>query len=195
MPGDHSVRTDCNIERVTLVLCGLDDGVARITLNRPEALNAWTPELGRDLLAAVRRASEDPGARALRITGAGRAFSAGADVKSPRETLPNGDPDLSAPPTRDLQPDRDDRACHTQARDRGGQRGRGWARVLAGPRLRPDCGGGVGLLSAGVRTPRGHPPTAGLHFTSASGPARARAAELMMLWDRPHAGEALEWGW
>jgi 2-(1,2-epoxy-1,2-dihydrophenyl)acetyl-CoA isomerase len=70
---------------------------AWIELDRPEALNAWTPEMGRQLLAAVNRASADPSLRAVLISGAGRAFSAGADVKNPRELLPDGTPDL---PTR-----------------------------------------------------------------------------------------------
>ncbi|MGH2938446.1 MAG: enoyl-CoA hydratase-related protein [Solirubrobacterales bacterium] len=71
------------------------DGVARITMDRPDALNAWTPELGRELLDALRTAAVDPGVRAVLVTGAGRAFSAGADVKVPREITADGEPDLS----------------------------------------------------------------------------------------------------
>jgi 2-(1,2-epoxy-1,2-dihydrophenyl)acetyl-CoA isomerase len=78
-----------------VVLYELRDGVAHITLNRPEALNAWTPELGRELLAAVERAAADDAVRALLIRGAGRAFSAGADVKNKREVTADGAPDLS----------------------------------------------------------------------------------------------------
>jgi 2-(1,2-epoxy-1,2-dihydrophenyl)acetyl-CoA isomerase len=70
-------------------------GVSRITLDRPDALNAWTPELGRELLDALRTAATDPNVRAVLVTGAGRAFSAGADVKVPREITADGDPDLS----------------------------------------------------------------------------------------------------
>lgn len=71
------------------------DGLARIELHRPDALNAWTPAMGTELLDAVRRASADDAVRAVLVTGAGRAFCAGADVKNPRETTPDGDPDLS----------------------------------------------------------------------------------------------------
>jgi 2-(1,2-epoxy-1,2-dihydrophenyl)acetyl-CoA isomerase len=71
------------------------DGVARIELHRPEALNAWTPQLGRELLAALEHAGHDGAVRAMLITGAGRAFSAGADVKNPRELTPDGEADLS----------------------------------------------------------------------------------------------------
>jgi 2-(1,2-epoxy-1,2-dihydrophenyl)acetyl-CoA isomerase len=72
------------------------DGVRWIELNRPEALNAWTPELGRALLAAVRDASADSTVRSILFSGAGRAFSAGADLNVPRELTESGDPDLSS---------------------------------------------------------------------------------------------------
>lgn len=71
------------------------DAVAHIELHRPTSLNAWTAGMGRELLAAVRRATADPEARSGLITGAGAAFSAGADVKDKRELTPAGDPDLS----------------------------------------------------------------------------------------------------
>lgn len=53
--------------------CGQADGVAHIELHRPQALNAWTPAMGRELLDAVRRASADPGVRSVLITGAAPA--------------------------------------------------------------------------------------------------------------------------
>src|SRR5215475_9327245 len=56
-------------------------GVATITLNRPERLNAWTPVMGRELILAFRAADRDPEIRALVLTGAGRAFCAGADME------------------------------------------------------------------------------------------------------------------
>ena len=66
-------------ETVDLVLD--EAGVATITLNRPQALNAWNRRLGIDLLAAIRAVSDDPAARAVVVTGAGRAFSSGADLR------------------------------------------------------------------------------------------------------------------
>jgi 2-(1,2-epoxy-1,2-dihydrophenyl)acetyl-CoA isomerase len=59
----------------------LSGGAATIELNRPDALNAWNKQFGEDLLAALQRAAEDDAVRAVRITGAGRAFSSGADLK------------------------------------------------------------------------------------------------------------------
>ena len=65
----------------SVLLCSIDEGVATITLNRPEARNA----LGTDLTPALRRmiamAGEDPEVGAVLITGAGSAFCAGGDVK------------------------------------------------------------------------------------------------------------------
>ncbi|MDQ3723363.1 MAG: enoyl-CoA hydratase-related protein [Actinomycetota bacterium] len=54
---------------------------AIIRLNRPEALNAWNNQLGLELLDAVRRVAEDDDVRAVCVTGSGRAFSSGADLR------------------------------------------------------------------------------------------------------------------
>jgi enoyl-CoA hydratase/carnithine racemase len=59
----------------------VDDGIATVTLNRPEKLNAWTPIMGGDLVDAFRTADRDGGVRAVLFTGSGeRAFCAGADM-------------------------------------------------------------------------------------------------------------------
>ena len=57
------------------------EGAATIELNRPEVLNAWNAQLGDDLRAAVEQAAADETVRAVMITGAGRAFSSGADLR------------------------------------------------------------------------------------------------------------------
>jgi 2-(1,2-epoxy-1,2-dihydrophenyl)acetyl-CoA isomerase len=59
-----------------------DDGVATITLDRPEAKNALTIEMRDDLLAAVRASRSDPNVRAVLLTGAGDAFCAGMDLRA-----------------------------------------------------------------------------------------------------------------
>jgi 2-(1,2-epoxy-1,2-dihydrophenyl)acetyl-CoA isomerase len=56
--------------------------VLLLTLNRPEKLNAWHPGMGRTLMAAISEANEDPAIGAIVMTGAGRAFCAGADVSA-----------------------------------------------------------------------------------------------------------------
>ena len=59
----------------------LDDGVMTLTMNRPEARNALSGEMGAALSEAVERAAHDPAVRVLVLTGAGGAFCAGGDVK------------------------------------------------------------------------------------------------------------------
>jgi enoyl-CoA hydratase/carnithine racemase len=67
-----------SFEQITLEV---SDGVATVTLNRPEKLNAWTPVMGRELSEAFRAVDRDPEVRVAIFTGAGeRAFCAGADM-------------------------------------------------------------------------------------------------------------------
>jgi 2-(1,2-epoxy-1,2-dihydrophenyl)acetyl-CoA isomerase len=63
------------------VLYDVAGGVATITLNRPDAYNALNLALARDLFHATLEADENPAVRCVVITGAGRAFCAGGDVK------------------------------------------------------------------------------------------------------------------
>src|ERR1700679_3483371 len=74
------------------------DGAATVELNRPQALNAWNHQFGRDLLAAMRQVADDDAVRAIVITGAGRAFSSGADLKdvSGGRLTPSGRPDVQS---------------------------------------------------------------------------------------------------
>ena len=59
------------------------DGIATITLNRPEALNAWSQELAAEFVAAVNDSKQDNDVKVVILTGAGeKAFSAGADIKA-----------------------------------------------------------------------------------------------------------------
>jgi enoyl-CoA hydratase/carnithine racemase len=64
------------------VLVDVDAGVAVLTLNRPEHLNAYTADMGALLSRAYRDCDEDDDVRAIVITGAGRAFCAGADFSA-----------------------------------------------------------------------------------------------------------------
>ncbi|WP_158885324.1 enoyl-CoA hydratase-related protein [Amycolatopsis anabasis] len=68
------------------------DGVRTLTLNRPKAYNSLTVELKERLLAALREAAADTGVRAVVLTGAGKAFCAGQDLKEHVGLLQAGDP-------------------------------------------------------------------------------------------------------
>src|SRR5437763_3777085 len=62
-----------------VVLYEVQEGVAQITLNRPDALNAWVPELGRAYFDRLEEADSSPDVRVIVVTGAGRGFCAGVD--------------------------------------------------------------------------------------------------------------------
>ena len=70
------------------------DRVATITLNRPERLNALSPELMRELLAALTEVENDGESRCLLLTGAGRGFCSGADLADDSIMREGGPPDL-----------------------------------------------------------------------------------------------------
>jgi enoyl-CoA hydratase/carnithine racemase len=63
------------------IIYEVDDPVATITLSRPESLNAWTNTIDREIREAIDTAVADPAVVAIVVTGAGRAFCAGADMK------------------------------------------------------------------------------------------------------------------
>src|ERR1700733_2817120 len=65
----------------------LDDRILTITLNRPDRLNAWTPVMGRELIAALDDADADDEVRVVVFTGAGRGYCAGADLAGGGETF------------------------------------------------------------------------------------------------------------
>ena len=64
------------------VLYDVADRVATVTLNRPAKLNAWTPTMEAEVHQALAEAEKDDGVRVIVLTGAGRAFCAGADMKN-----------------------------------------------------------------------------------------------------------------
>ena len=68
------------------VTYAVQDGIATITLSRPDAYNALNLTMGRDLFHATLEADEDRAVRCVVITGAGRAFCAGGDVKDFADT-------------------------------------------------------------------------------------------------------------
>ena len=62
----------------------------KLELNRPERLNALSDELAGQLLALLQEVAEDPSVRSVLITGAGRAFCGGADIRQPSLTARPG---------------------------------------------------------------------------------------------------------
>ena len=68
--------------------------VGRLTLNRPETLNAWTAQFGSELKQAVEREAAQDSVRAVLVTGAGRGFSSGADLKAGFDPAEDGMPNI-----------------------------------------------------------------------------------------------------
>ncbi len=69
------------------VLCEIEAGIAQLTLNRPERMNAFTPQMGAELVRLFKQLDDDDTVRAIVVTGAGRAFCAGADLGGGEQTF------------------------------------------------------------------------------------------------------------
>jgi 2-(1,2-epoxy-1,2-dihydrophenyl)acetyl-CoA isomerase len=164
-----------------------------IELARPESLNAWDAALGEELLAAVRRAEGDPEVRAVVITGAGRAFSSGADLRAGFETTPDGHPDLWTALTERYHP------IITGVRTLP----KPVVAAVNGPAVGIGCSLALAcdlvvaaesayFLLAFVNI--GLVPDGGSSVLVPERAGFARAAEMAMLGERVGARQALEWG-
>jgi 2-(1,2-epoxy-1,2-dihydrophenyl)acetyl-CoA isomerase len=167
---------------------------AKLELNRPDRMNAWDTRLGLDLKAAIQAVAADPDVRAVQITGAGRAFSSGADIK-----------DSAAGQTQDGHPD-----VYSVLTDR-------YHPIVTGIREMPKpviaavngAAAGIGLslalacdlvlaaesayfLLAFVNI--GLVPDGGSSLLVPSRIGFSRATELAMLGERLAAAKALDWG-
>jgi enoyl-CoA hydratase/carnithine racemase len=69
------------------LLYAVEDGVATVTLNRPEKLNAFNTQMMQDMIAAFDETDRDDAVRVVIVTGAGRAFCAGADLSAGAQTF------------------------------------------------------------------------------------------------------------
>jgi enoyl-CoA hydratase/carnithine racemase len=69
------------------LLYSVEDGIATITLNRPDKLNAFNTQMMKDMIAAFDATDADDNVRAVIVTGAGRAFCAGADLSAGAQTF------------------------------------------------------------------------------------------------------------
>jgi 2-(1,2-epoxy-1,2-dihydrophenyl)acetyl-CoA isomerase len=173
----------------------LIDGAATVELNRPQALNAWNRQLGEDLLTALSSVAENDTVRAVRITGAGRAFSSGADLRdiSGDDLTPEGRPNVYGVLTERYHP-----IMHA-------------IREMGKPVVAAVNGGAVGIgcslalccdlvvaaesayfLLAFVNI--GLVPDGGSSLFVPTRVGMARAAEMAMLGERVPATQALEWG-
>ncbi len=173
----------------------LENAAATIRLNRPQALNAWNAQFGEDLLAVLRRCGEDDAVRAIVITGAGRGFSSGADLKdiSGGETTPNGRPDVYTTLTERYHPIM--RAIRevpkpVVASVNGPAVGIGCSLALCCDLI--VASESAYFLLAFVNI--GLVPDGGSSLFVPSRVGMARASELAMLGERLEAPRALEWG-
>src|SRR3954453_5484723 len=69
-------------EATEVVQRRVEDGVAVLTLNRPDRLNAWIPAMQRRYFDLLQEAADDPSVRVIVVTGAGRGFCAGGDMSA-----------------------------------------------------------------------------------------------------------------
>jgi len=173
----------------------LTDGVATVQLSRPETLNAWNQQFGKDLLAALRRASQDEAVRAVLIEGAGRAFSSGADLKdiSGGETTADGRPDIYKTLTERYHPIMvaiREMPKPVVASVRGAAVGIGCSLALCCDLI--VAGQSAYFLLAFVNI--GLVPDGGSSLFVPTRVGMARATELAMLGERLPAERALQWG-
>src|SRR2546423_7248653 len=87
-----------------VLLSGRHDAVLTLTINRPDALNALNRETTRALTTAFEAAARDPEVGAIIVTGAGRAFCAGADLREVAARAQAGETDLGGGPRADYAP-------------------------------------------------------------------------------------------
>jgi enoyl-CoA hydratase/carnithine racemase len=111
-----SLETSVNYQQIGYAL---DEGLLTITLNRPEQLNAFTPQMAAELIDAFERASCEDAVRAVIVTGAGKAFCAGMDLAAPGNVF--GLDESLAPTLADMRERLDDPAIVHGVRDTGGR--------------------------------------------------------------------------
>jgi enoyl-CoA hydratase/carnithine racemase len=103
------------------ILYDVTDNILTITLNRPEKLNAFTPTMMAEMVDAFDRADADDNVRAIIVTGAGRAFCAGADLSAGPRAFDRGARDDQPERRPPLRPDGEIDWSHESARDGGGR--------------------------------------------------------------------------
>ena len=168
-------------------------GAAKLELNRPDRMNAWNAQLARDLLDALTGAREDPGVRAVLLTGAGRAFSSGADLKESQSPDESGPHDLYSVLTQRYHPlilGIREMPKPVVAAVNGAAAGIGLSLALACDLV--IAAESAYFLLAFVNI--GLVPDGGSSLLVPSRVGFARAAEMAMLGERIAARQAREWG-
>jgi len=166
---------------------------AKIVLNRPERMNAWSSGLSDDLLTVLRDVQSDDGVRAVLLTGAGKAFCAGADLKEGADQALAGKLDTYAVLTRWYHP------IVTAIRQmpkpvvtavNGPAAGAGLSLALAGDLVVAAESAYFVLAFVGI----GLVPDGGASLFVPSRVGFARAAEMALLGEPVPAAKAVDWG-
>jgi 2-(1,2-epoxy-1,2-dihydrophenyl)acetyl-CoA isomerase len=167
--------------------------VGRLTLNRPQSLNAWTPQLGLELRTIIERDAASDSVRAVLITGAGRGFSSGADLKSGFEPAEDGLPNLGQE-LRDIYHPVIAGVRRLEkpvvAAVNGAAAGIGCSLALACDLIMAAESSFFGLAFVNV----GLMPDGGSTAFVPPAVGRARAFQMALLGERIPAPQALEWG-
>jgi 2-(1,2-epoxy-1,2-dihydrophenyl)acetyl-CoA isomerase len=166
---------------------------AKLELNRPDKLNAWDAQLGLDLLAALTDVAGDPGVRAVLVTGAGRAFSSGADLRDGPVGSEDGARHVYQVLTERYHPiirAVRDMPKPVVAAVNGAAAGIGLSLALACDLV--VAAESAYFLLAFVNI--GLVPDGGSSLLVPTRVGFARAAEMAMLGERIAAGQALDWG-
>jgi 2-(1,2-epoxy-1,2-dihydrophenyl)acetyl-CoA isomerase len=176
------------------VLWEVGDGVGRITLNRPDSLNAWTAEFGAELRDIIAGPAAEDDVRALLITGAGRGFSSGADLKAGFDSHPeDGRPDVRKELHHVYHPAiagirRLPKPVVTAVN--GPAVGIGCSLALAGDLVMAGESAFFGLAFVNI----GLMPDGGSTLFVPAAVGKARAFQMALLGERITAQQALDWG-
>lgn len=170
-----------------------DGAAVKIALNRPDRMNAWSDGLSQDLLAVLREVAADETVRAVMLTGNGRAFCSGADLKDGADDAVAGKLDTYTTLTRWYHP------IVTAIREmpkpvltavNGPAAGAGLSLALAGDLVVAAESAYFMLAFVGI----GLVPDGGASLFVPSRVGFARAAEMAMLGERVSASKAVDWG-
>jgi 2-(1,2-epoxy-1,2-dihydrophenyl)acetyl-CoA isomerase len=185
--------TDELTRRYETVEVHRDGAAVKIALNRPERMNAWSNGLSKDLLAALREVEDDDSVRAVLLTGNGRAFCAGADLKEGADEAVAGELDTYSVLTQWYHP------IVTTIRQmpkpvvtavNGPAAGAGLSLALAGDLVVAAESAYFTLAFVGI----GLVPDGGASLFVPSRVGFARAAEMAMLGEPVPAAKAVDWG-